>query len=129
MAISETQRVCIALVKQGFTQVHVSDDECLFAPPPEKRPLPTRGWKVLQRNRRWVPGCTITESVREDDADDQGRSYRRFTATIRGWEGFRLWQGYLDRPCDEIAKEVISMVTAIRDRIDAGDESDFYAPK
>lgn len=122
--MNETQRVGNALIRQGFTPFKSGDDEYAWVAPPENN-LTTLGWKVLQRNtNKWVQGCTITESVREHDGSDT--TYRRFTATIRGWRGFKIWEGAIDRPAHEILAEVIGMVTAVRDRIDSGDESDFY---
>lgn len=119
-----SQQVGDAMISNGYTAVRVSDSEHVFVAPPE-RTLRTDGWKVLQRNRKWVDGCTITESVKPD-WNENGQSFRRFTATIRGFQNFKIWEGYIDRPCHEIVAEVISLVTAVRDRIDSGDESDFY---
>lgn len=47
-------------------------------------------WKILARHSRWVNKCVISESVL--DSDDTP-SIRRFTATIDGWTGFRLYEG------------------------------------
>jgi len=67
---------------------------------------------------RWVRGATITESMLvEDDL------YRRFTATVLGWRGFRIFEGRL---YPDVVKEVKTKVMEIRDRIEAGDESVFY---
>lgn len=78
--------------------------------------LMASGWRVIARNRRWVGGATITESVNADD----GR--RRFTATIRGWRGWRLWEGPAGQ---QELPQIIERAREIRDRIDAGDESVF----
>ena len=122
--MSETQKVCERLIEQGYTQRFIGEDECEFIAPPERGIIKTKGWKILQRNRKWVAGCTITESVKLGSRADE-QSYRRFTATIRGFENFKIWEGFIDRPCSEISADVIAMVTAVRDRIDNGDESDF----
>ena len=65
----------------------------------------------------WVVGARITESVLQN-------GNRRFTATIRGWRNWKLGE---HMPGDETAKEIQVRVRAIRDRIDAGDESVFGA--
>ena len=82
-------------------------------------------WKILARHR-WVSGATITESeLIEDDPISAGTFYRRFTATIRGWRGFRIFEGRL---YPNVVKDVKAKVVEIRDRIDAGDETVFYEP-
>lgn len=70
-------------------------------------------WKILARHR-WVAGAVITESVKV--SDDR---CRRYTATIRGFRNWHIWEG---KPQP---KEVIRRVTTIRDRIDALDETVF----
>ncbi|GAH70952.1 unnamed protein product, partial [marine sediment metagenome] len=42
--------------------------------------------KILARHR-WVVGATITESLVDED-----RNIRRFTATIRGWRNFKIYE-------------------------------------
>ena len=77
-------------------------------------------WKVLARQKRWVSGATITESVLESD---DAHSIRRFTATIDGWQGWKIYQG---SPGPEVAKLVRRRVRAIMERIRSGDESVFF---
>lgn len=43
-------------------------------------------WRVIGRHR-WVAGALISESVSDDDTE------RRFTATIRGWRNWKIYQG------------------------------------
>ena len=74
-------------------------------------------WKTLARHR-WVSGATITESMLEEDD-----RYRRFTATVLGWRGFKIAEG---RASPELGRKVKEKVTEIRDRIEAGDESVFH---
>jgi hypothetical protein len=69
--------------------------------------------RILARHR-WVDGAKITESISED-----GR-VRRFTATIRGFRNWRIYEG----PDPKVPK-IIEKIREIRDRIDSGDESVF----
>ena len=78
------------------------------------------GWKVIGRHK-WVSGATITESY-DESKETKGHSYRRFTATIRGWRNFLIYEGVLK---DGVTKKVIKRVKELRDRIDSGDESVF----
>ena len=73
--------------------------------------------KIIARHK-WVSGATITESY-----DEKNDKIRRFTATIRGFQNWKMFEGEL---ADGIVKKVIANVKAIRDRIDAGDEEIFY---
>ena len=52
-------------------------------------------FKIIARND-WLPRCTITESERrnEDENKKNKPSYRRFTATIYGWQNFKIYEGY-----------------------------------
>lgn len=73
-------------------------------------------FRLLGRKTRWVSGATVSEYINDENV-------RRFTATIRGWNGWFLWEG--DGrivPLDSI----INKVREIRDRIDSGDESVFF---
>jgi len=81
-------------------------------------------FKILARHRNWVDGATITESVRI--SEEQDKTYRRFTATVRGWQGFRVWEGYVEQNCETIIDSVRRAVREIRDKIDAGDDSVFH---
>lgn len=69
--------------------------------------------KILARHR-WLDGAKITESVSED-----GKT-RRFTATIRGFRNWKIYEGATWNSRDVIAK-----VREIRDRIDSGNEPVF----
>ncbi len=83
-------------------------------------------WKVLARHQRWVAGATITESVFANALPGQSVNERRFTATIRGYRNWRIWQGnvaFLGN--DATVRLVQKKVADLRDRIDAGDESVF----
>ncbi len=77
-------------------------------------------WKVIGRHK-WVSGATITESY-DTSKERLGYTYRRFTATIRGWRNFLIYEGELK---EEVTKKVIKRVKELRDRIDKGDESVF----
>ena len=74
--------------------------------------------KIIARHK-WVSGCTITES-HEDRGGD--RQYIRFTATIRGWRNWIIFEGFAryDMPADVVYK-----VMEIRKLIDSGDEKIF----
>ena len=74
-------------------------------------------FKVLARHK-WLTGVTISESINTESGE------RRFTATIRGWRNWKIWQGQTDDN-DKTVKFVIDKVRTIRDRIDSGDESIF----
>ena len=83
-----------------------------------------RQWKILARHQ-WVAGAVITESHKIDSDD----SYRRFTATIRHFRNWRIWQGATaNTDMKPRVEEIKRRVTAIRDRIDAKDESVFAEP-
>jgi len=69
--------------------------------------------RILARHH-WVDGATITESISKDG------DVRRFTATIRGFRNWRIYEGP-----DPKAPKIIEKIREIRDRIDSGDESVF----
>ena len=72
--------------------------------------------KILARHK-WVSGATITESIVNED-----KNIRRFTATIRGWRNFKIWEGNGENlDTDFIIKKVVD----IRTKIDCGDETVF----
>lgn len=73
--------------------------------------------KILARHR-WIDGTVITESG-DTETDTP---YHRFTATIRGWRNWKIYEGFLS---DNIAQRVFDAVMEIRGRIDAEDESIF----
>lgn len=77
--------------------------------------------KILARHK-WVSGAVITESVDEKKEGYKDVSYRRFTATIRGYRNWKIWEGYLRKA---ITEDVIKEVTRIRDEIDKGNEEIF----
>lgn len=80
-----------------------------------------RKWQVLGRHK-WVLGATITESALIDSDDGQ----RRYTATIRGWRNWRIWQGATAyQEMKPRTDAIINQVKEIRDRIDAGDPGVF----
>ena len=83
-------------------------------------------WQVLARHK-WVAGAVITESL--DVTSESDASVRRFTATIRGFRNWHIWRGATAyQPMSPRVQEIIRRVTAIRDRIDAGDETVFHEP-
>ena len=65
---------------------------------------------------KWVAGAVITESVAEDNR------IRRFTATIRGYQNWKIWQG---ESGPDVLAYVMFTVRTIRDRIDDGGEAVF----
>ncbi len=69
--------------------------------------------RILARHH-WVDGATITESISKDG------EVRRFSATIRGFRNWRIYEGP-----DPKAPQIIEKVREIRKRIDSGDESGF----
>ena len=72
-------------------------------------------FKRLAVHANWVAGAKITESIEREVGD-----VRRFTATIRGWQNWVIYEGENGDPSSIIAK-----VKGIRDRIDSGDETVF----
>ncbi len=64
--------------------------------------------RILARHC-WVDGATITESISKEG------KVRRFTATIRGFRNWRIYQG----PDPKVPKN-IEKIREIRDRIDSG---------
>ncbi len=76
--------------------------------------------KVLARHK-WLIGCTITES-NDENRSTATQAYRRFTATIRGWRNWLIYEGFVTKNTTQL---VIDKVKSIRDRIDKGDESVF----
>ena len=75
-----------------------------------------RKWQVLARHK-WVAGCTITESINlEED------NIRRFTATIRGWRNWVIYEG---KARSIQTDEIVNKVVYIREQIDNGSKSIF----
>ena len=81
-------------------------------------------FRVLAR-QRWVAGAIITESIRRDDATENGISIRRFTATIRGLRNWKIYEGPTG---PDVVNFVVNTVREIRDRIDAGDKTVLEEP-
>lgn len=81
-------------------------------------------FRILARHYNWVFGETITESIQRGETFED-ESIRRFTATIRKWQGWKIYQGPTG---PDVISYVIATVRAIRDRIDAGDEAVFNEP-
>ena len=76
--------------------------------------------KILARHK-WLVGCTITES-NDENKSTASQAYRRFTATIRGWRNWLIFEGFVTESTTQL---VIDKVKSIRRRIDANDESVF----
>jgi hypothetical protein len=77
-------------------------------------------WKVISRNRRSVSGCTITESY---NTEDQGTPrLARFTATIEGFQNFKIYEGRLYQGCGQ---DVADCVRSIQRLVESGDEAVF----
>lgn len=76
-------------------------------------------WKVLQRNRKLLERSVITESV------NLITGQRRWTATIDGWQNWRLLVVGEFESSPNTVKVVIEKARSILERIDAGDESVF----
>ncbi len=76
--------------------------------------------KILTRHK-WLVGCTITES-NDENKSTKTQAYRRFTATIRGWRNWLIYEGFVTEGTTQF---VTDKVKSIRDRIDKGDESVF----
>jgi hypothetical protein len=73
-------------------------------------------WKKLAVHK-WVSGCKITESLNTETEQ------RRFTATIDGWQNWRIMT--VDQTSPQVAEEVIRRVTAIKAAMDDGDAKVF----
>lgn len=90
----------------------------------DKSNWPPEKFRVIARHK-WVAGAFITESVKVNQVDSSTASIRRFTATIRGFRSWRIYQG---ESFNGVANYVIATVKEIRNRIDAGDDSIFDEP-
>jgi len=77
--------------------------------------------KILARHK-WISGTTITESV-DDNKSTKGKSFRRFTATIRGFRNWKIYEGFLE---GDTAQRIFDTVKHIKDCIDNKDEGIFY---
>ena len=77
-------------------------------------------FRIIARHQ-WVAGAKITESISAAD-----NAVRRFTATIRGWQNWKIYQG--DTRSLYVLDWIIHTVRSIRERIDAGDETVFAEP-
>ena len=84
---------------------------------PKHTPNPDR-WRILARHK-WVHGAVIAESCNE------GSTRKRFTATIRGFRGWKLWEGEYGEAqgvCENVANKVRELIK----RVDANEEAVFY---
>lgn len=73
-------------------------------------------WKVLAKHK-WVAGCTITESVNLVNDNT-----RRYTATIRGWKNFVIYEG---DPSKIDTQEIVNKVKEIRNTMDRNENEAF----
>ncbi len=78
-----------------------------------------RKWKIVQRNTHWVNRCTICESINFETGQ------RRFSATIDGWQNWRLFLFDAGKTPPNVGKIVISKVREILAQIDSGDQEVF----
>lgn len=69
-------------------------------------------WRILARHE-WIVGALVTESVNDDDTS------RRYTATIRGYRNWRIFEGAVDSNSLSL---IVRVVRAIRDQVDADGE-------
>jgi len=77
--------------------------------------------KIIARHKDWVAGANITES---DDENYNGKfAYRRYTATIRGFRNFKIYEGEIKENMVDIVKY---KVKKIMNRIDNNDETVFF---
>ncbi len=76
--------------------------------------------KILAKHK-WLVGCTITESHDETKSTND-KVYCKFTATIRGWRNFVIYEGFC---FIGMAEAVKNKVKEIRDKIDNKDNSVF----
>ncbi len=73
--------------------------------------------KIIARHKNLVKGVVITES---EDENYKGKyAYRRYTATIRGFRNWKIFQGEIKENTIEL---VINKVKEIRNKIDNNDE-------
>ena len=72
--------------------------------------------KIIARHKKVIAGAVITESCNDDD------TVHRYTATIRGWRNWVIYEGKVDR---DTFGWVVQRVREIRDRIDEGDDRVF----
>ena len=78
-------------------------------------------WRIIGRHNHWVEGARITETLSLEN-----NWLRRFTATIEGFQNWRIWQGDVrEIGIEGLGMRVVSRVKQIRDRIRNGDESVF----
>jgi len=70
-------------------------------------------WHALSRHS-WVVGASITESINDDN------TLRRYTATVRGYRSWRVFEGVVS---PEILELIIRVVRAIREQIDVDGEN------
>jgi len=75
-------------------------------------------WRVIGRHNRWVTDACITET------SDFKSKRRKFTATIYGWRGFKIWEGPTLK-ATLVARRVIEKVREIKKRIESNDNKVF----
>lgn len=74
--------------------------------------------KILTRHK-------IADDIRITESSDGGDpEYRKFTATIMGWQGWKLYIG-----TDWDFKKIIEKAFIIRGRIESGDDKVFNGQK
>ncbi len=76
--------------------------------------------RILAKHK-WLVGVVITESD-DETKSTKTQAYRRFTATIRGWRNWRLFEGPVTKDTVQI---VIDKAKSIRARIDTDDKTVF----
>lgn len=74
--------------------------------------MDTFKWRIIARHK-WIDGATITESIRRDNP-----MFRRFTATIFGYQRWRIWTGNIAvQGMPFVVVTVFFRVAAIKARI------------
>ena len=76
--------------------------------------------KVIARHKNWVLGAIITEL--DDENYNSKFAYRKYVATIRGFRGWKIYEGEIKENMVDIIK---SKVEKIKNKIDSGDEEIF----
>ena len=74
-----------------------------------------RKFRVIGRHK-WVAGCTISESVNQDD------TVRRYIATIKGSRNWRLYEG---PGMPGLTVKLMAVVMYVRDHMDEKDADIF----
>lgn len=107
-------KVCgnpVRLLRDSAVATHKDGDViCLASNPTGQKERTNMSWKIIGRHR-WIVGAVISESVNDDD------SARRYTATVRGYRNWKIFEGELFPGYVQL---IFRVVCAIRDRIDEG---------